>query len=70
MIGIKYLKNSMNLGFIQSAIYFCEILIKGKIIPKNIKKANKILEKYIKNKDESIYNLFLGKIYKKEGNYF
>lgn len=38
-LGIKYLRRSIKDGCLQSTIYYCYFLIKGKIIPKNIKKA-------------------------------
>ena len=68
-IAIKYLKESMKTGFIQSAIYYCNQLIKGSIIPRNIKKAKKILETQIKEKDPGNYFLLHGKICKIEKKY-
>ena len=37
-LGIKYLKFSMKNGNTESAIYYSEMLIKGIVIPRNIKK--------------------------------
>lgn len=60
-VGIKYLNLSMKNGNLDSAIYFCRLLIKGAIIPTNLKKAKKILEIHLKN-ECSIYSLLYGKI--------
>lgn len=68
-IGIKYLKQSIKLGNINSALYFCKMLIKGEIIHKNYKKAQKLLETIIKEKDLGSYYLINGKICKKEQKY-
>ena len=54
-IGLKYLKESMKLGSIESSIYYCKMLIKGDLIHRNIKKAKKILETIIKQKDLGEY---------------
>ena len=67
-IGMKYLEKSMNNGLTESAIYLCEMFTKGDIIPRNLKRARKILENHIKN-DEPNYYLLLGKICKKEKKY-
>lgn len=45
------------------------MLIKGHIIPRNYKKARKILEKNVKEKDLSLYYFLHGKIVKKEKNF-
>lgn len=63
--GIKYLKNSIKNGSIESSIYYCRMLIKGDIIPTNLKKAKKLLDVHIKQ-DESNYSLLYGKVMKKE----
>lgn len=46
-LGIKYLKFSMKNGNTESAIYYSEMLIKGKVIPRNIKKKKKKLINYL-----------------------
>ena len=67
-IGLKYLKKSIEAGFIKSAIYYCDMLIKGKIIPQNLNKAMKIAKKKLANQVE-IFSMVVGKIEKKKGNY-
>ena len=69
MVGIEYLIESMNSGVIESAIYYCKMLIKGDRIPCNIKKAKKILEQKIKEKNPGEYYNLYGKIMKKEKKY-
>lgn len=64
-LGIKYLRHSIKKGCIESAIYYFNMLNKGKIIPKYHEKAKKILDKYIQN-DKSLYFLLLGKLFKNE----
>lgn len=59
----------MKAGFVESAIYYCNQLIKGSIIPRDIKKAKKILESQIKEKDPGSYFLLYGKISKHENKY-
>ena len=44
-IGLKYLKESINRGFNKSIVYYCEMLIKGRIIPQDLNKAMKIAKK-------------------------
>ena len=54
---------------IESAVYYCELFIKGAIVPRNLTKSKKIIEIYVKEKDKSQYLLLLGKINKKERKY-
>lgn len=49
ILGLKYLKESMKSNCVEAIIYYCELLISGKIIHENIKKAKKILEKKLTN---------------------
>lgn len=67
-LGINYLKKSYKKGCINSLIYYCKLLIKGKIIPKNINKLTKLLDSYLKD-NEALYMLLKGKNYKNEKNY-
>lgn len=67
-IGLKFLQKSMENGCIKSIIYYCEMLIKGRIIPQNLEKAMKIAQKYF-TKEEAAYSLIIGKIEKKKKNY-
>lgn len=64
-LGIDYLKRSYKKGCINSLIYYCKLLIKGKIIPKNINKLTKLLDSYLKD-NEALYMLLKGKHFKKE----
>ena len=48
-VGIKYLKKSIEKNCIKSIIYYCEMLIKGKIIRQNFDKAIKLINKKLKN---------------------
>lgn len=49
-LGIKYLKISFENGNDESFLYYCSMLIKGKIIPKNHKKVIKMItERYDSN---------------------
>lgn len=58
-IGLKFLQKSMENGCIKSIIYYCEMLIKGRIIPQNLEKAMKIAQKYF-TKEEAAYSLIIG----------
>ncbi|KAK8845724.1 hypothetical protein M9Y10_020642 [Tritrichomonas musculus] len=66
-IGIKYLEKSTKGGCIDAVSYYCKMLIKGNVIPKDHPKAKKILKKYLKGKNGTILFLY-GKIKKKEGD--
>lgn len=64
-IGMKYLKKALKCDDNEEAfVYYCELLIKGKIIPKNLQKAQKLIKKQTKE-----YPVLLGKIMKKEKKY-
>ncbi|KAK8897592.1 hypothetical protein M9Y10_015551 [Tritrichomonas musculus] len=67
-IGLKYLKKSIEKDFLESIIYYCEMFIKGKIIPQDFDKAKKIADKKL-IKHESEYSMILGKISKKKNKY-
>ena len=65
--GISYLKRSIKGGCIDAVVYYCQMLIKGINIPKNLDKAKKTLKKHLKSKNSSILFLY-GKVKKKEGD--
>ena len=67
-IGLKYLKKSIEKDFLESIIYYCEMFIKGKIIPQDLDKARKIADKKLRN-HESEYLMILGKISRKKNKY-
>lgn len=67
-LGIQYLKQSIRNGYSESLIYYCQLLINGKVIPKNHAKVKKILETKFKSQ-ESIYSFFIGKLLKNEKKY-
>lgn len=67
-LGINYLLKAMENGNEDSFIYYINMLIKGKIIPKNNSEARKLNELHFINK-ESIYYEILGKILKYEKDY-
>ncbi|KAK8857781.1 hypothetical protein M9Y10_016193 [Tritrichomonas musculus] len=67
-LGILYLKESLKNGNKESAIYYCNFLIKGKIIPQNFIKARKLIKNKLMD-NQSNYFLLEGKIYKKENKY-
>lgn len=68
IVGIDFLERSIEGGNSESIFYFCNLLIKGKSIPRNIQKARELIEKHFKN-EKSIYLLYCGKIKKKENNF-
>lgn len=63
-IGIDFIKN----GNKNSLIYFIQMLIKGNLIPKNHKKAKKLIESNFL-KEESVYLFLYGKLCKNEKRY-
>ncbi|KAK8898332.1 hypothetical protein M9Y10_000616 [Tritrichomonas musculus] len=68
-IGLRYLKRSIKeVGYIQSILYYSQILISGKIIPQNLQKAKKLLDRILDTKSAEAYALY-GKIMVKEDNY-
>lgn len=66
-LGVKYIKNSMECECCDSILYYCQLLIDGQIIPKDVKKAKKDLKKSFKLNDSRLYLLY-GKILMKENN--
>ena len=64
-IGIKYLEKSISKGCFDCAVYYSQILIDGKLVPKDFLKAKKYLSKCL-NKDDGRVFLLYGKILKKE----
>ncbi|KAK8837065.1 hypothetical protein M9Y10_037114 [Tritrichomonas musculus] len=67
-IGLKYLKKSIENGFIESIVYYCEMLIKGNLIPQDLNKAMKVTQKMLAN-NESYCSFLIGRINKKKKNY-
>lgn len=67
-IGIQYLKKSMKEGCIRANLYYSQILIRGKIIRKNQKKAKKYIEKILGEKNAEAYLLY-GIILEQEKKY-
>ena len=67
-LGIKYLQKLINDDNIKSIVYYCRILIKGYVIPQNLKKAKKIIQNKLKG-NEIEFSLLSGKIFKKEKRY-
>lgn len=67
-IGIEYLNHAANNGSIEANVYYFKLLIKGDIIPPNIKKAYKILETVIKE-EKSTYFYLKGMMLIKENKY-
>lgn len=68
LVGIKYLKKSMNNGNKNSLLYYIDMIIKGTIIPKNIKKAKHMIDDKF-NDDQSMRFYLYGKISKEEKRY-
>lgn len=64
-LGIKYIKNSMECECCDAVLYYCQLLVDGQVIPKDIKKAKKELKKNFKLNDSRLYFLY-GKILAKE----
>lgn len=66
--GVNYLENAIKKGCIEAVNYYCLLLIKGKILNKDLSKAKSILKKYLNKNDPTTFLLF-GKIMKKEENF-
>lgn len=64
-IGLQYLKESIKQNHIKSIIYYCKLIIKGKVIPIDLKKAKKLIGSKMKH-DKSMYLYLLGKIHLKK----
>ena len=67
-LGIKYLKKSIKGGCKDALIYYIKMLIKGKVIPQNSKKAKKLLDSKLKD-DIGTYYFLYGILYKNEKKY-
>lgn len=67
-LGIRYLTLSRENGCLNSVIYYCMMVIKGKKVPQNLEAAWKILSNYTKSNDGRIFCL-LGKIMKKRNEF-
>ena len=67
-LGIKYLRQLINISNKEAVIYYIRILLKGDIVPFNENHLNKLLEKFLID-DKSIYYFFQGKLNKKKKNY-
>ena len=67
-LGIQYLKLSIKKGSIESAIYYCRILIEGKQVPANLEKAEEYLKMFFDSEDHRIYLLY-AKSKKGQGNF-
>lgn len=60
-LGIKYLKQCIQKGHFNSIVYYCKMLIKGKIIPKDTKIAFDIIEEIMpKDQEQESKNLLYG----------
>ena len=68
IIGKQYLNKSLKGKCFESIIYYIDLLIKGSIVPKNLKKAKKILNNHQHNKDVRLL-ILRGKIAMKEKLY-
>ena len=66
--GIRYLKESISLNYTKSLLYYCELLIDGKIIPRDLEKAKMYLTERLKEKNSNI-KLLYGKILLHEKNF-
>lgn len=67
-LGIEYLKISFEKGSNDAFIYYCKMLIKGKIIPKNHKKVLKLINERYKQQDP-VFLFLYGKILKQQMKY-
>lgn len=67
-VGLEYLKNQIQKGNEEAAVYYCNMLIEGKMIPKDYGKAEKIAIKKIGEKSDNYY-LMIGKIERKKKNF-
>lgn len=64
-LGVKYLEKSISKGFVDSVIYYCQMLERGDVISRNLQKAKKCLSSFLKINNGKIFFLY-GKILKKE----
>ena len=62
-MGIKYLEKSISNECIDSVLYYSRMLIKGDIIPKDIDKAKKYLQKFFKENNGRIFHLYAKIVY-------
>ncbi|KAK8843895.1 hypothetical protein M9Y10_024977 [Tritrichomonas musculus] len=60
--------HSINGGNIDAAIYYCKILLEGKIVSTDINKAKSYLENYLESNNSEILNLY-GQILQKQKYY-
>ena len=67
-LGIKYLEKSIQGKYIESALYLSNMLLKGDIIPKDLKKAKKYLSNHLQSKDCRIFSLYAS-VLSEEKNY-
>lgn len=67
-LGITYLEAALKNGSIDSCIYYCRLLIEGKLIPPNPNKAGKCLKRFLRLENATIYALY-GKAMKAEHKY-
>lgn len=67
-LGVNYLKESIENGCIDAAIYLCNLLIKGEIIQRNLNEAKKYLLKFFDYNNPQIQYLY-GKVAKMQNKY-
>ena len=54
-IGLQYIEQSVDQNCLNAIIYYIKILIKGKIIQQNFKKANKLLSQIKSIQDKKYF---------------
>ena len=54
-IGINYLTESLNKDCIDSLVYYCEMLIKGKIVVRDLETAKELIQTKLNKKRRSIF---------------
>lgn len=67
-LAVKCLRRLSDSKHIESIIYYCNILIKGNLIPRNLSRAKKLVMKYLQDNPSMFYYL-TGRIQKKEKKY-
>lgn len=67
--GLSYLKQSIKEDCLQSILYYSRMQIRGKRIPRNIRKAKERLDKVEESKRNGEFYLLYGRILRKEKDY-
>ncbi|KAK8897369.1 hypothetical protein M9Y10_015313 [Tritrichomonas musculus] len=68
-IGMKYLQKSVSENCTESLMYYCQMLIQGKLIPRDIEKAKRYLKKNLKDNKDARVSLLYGQLMKKESKF-